>query len=236
MRHLLAFAALLALAHVPPARAAAGTPEVYLTWHAPYGDPRARDTLSVACGDSTAADTLYMSFTPGKSSETFIGASATVEFHPLGLDSLGPYWTAERDVPLPHLMKVSMEPGLGYPQPWNVPGGTGTRWDCPGGKARLRMIYAVPVEKGIAVTEGGTLVLARIVLKRPPARFGRCVQPVCIEWVDAALAFDPGPDGTSMIVHQGDHRFVTWNSPGGEACIPLRKAGRIQPWRPKAKP
>src|SRR3989442_11230866 len=80
--------ALVLLASASIARA--DDPQIYLTWHAPFGQPGATDTLSAPAG-TTRADTLWLSFDSGKSSPTFIGFNGTLIFHPAQGDTLAPW-------------------------------------------------------------------------------------------------------------------------------------------------
>ena len=66
-RRIASLAALLAMAAVTAAAAWAalepGTPGagmIYLTWHAPFGMPGATTNLTMAPGDTTEHDTLYL--------------------------------------------------------------------------------------------------------------------------------------------------------------------------------
>ena len=210
--------------------------EVYLAWHAPYGEPRATDALAVSCGDSTAADTLWLSFKPGRGSPAFAGFSATLMFRPVGPDSLGNFWRTGCGTPLPAGFSARFDPDLGYRQPWRVQGAGGTFYDCREGGARLRMVWAVPANQASGINADTLLALGRIVIHHPPARFARCNEPVCIEWTEAELVYEVGAWGAVKLAHQGDHRFVSWNATGSDVCAPLRGHSviRPKPWSPKA--
>ena len=66
--------------------------KMYLTWHAPFGQPGASDALVAACGDTTTKDTLYMCFDPGQDIETFESLTATLYFWAASGDTLDPHW------------------------------------------------------------------------------------------------------------------------------------------------
>lgn len=217
------------------AAAAGARSELFLSWHAPFGEPRASETLALSCGDTTATDTLYLSFKPGRGSPGFAGFSATLMFRPVGPDTLGEFWHLGCGKPLPAGMSAKFDPEIGYRQPWRVPGAGGTFYDCREGGARLRMVWAVPANQASGIHVDTLLALGRLVIRHPPARFARCNQPVCIEWSEAELVYEVGAWGAVKLAHQGDHRFVSWNTTRQDACAPLRGQGvlRPKPWSPK---
>ena len=78
---------------------------------------------------------------------------------------------------------------------------------------------------------GDRLVLARLLVRRPPAGAG-CDQPICIEWARATFALTEGYEPT---VASGD-RFVTWNSRTGGGCAEFRRPLGPRPWKPPPGP
>src|SRR5262245_47285481 len=86
-----------AAATIPPAPVDTLRPppeaRLYLTWHAPFGQPGATDQLTAACGDTTAKDTLYMCFDPGTDADHFQSFTATVYFWATAGDTLDPHWS-----------------------------------------------------------------------------------------------------------------------------------------------
>ncbi len=214
--------------------ATAGEPQLYLTWHAPYGYPRASETVMAACDDTSHADTLYLSFDPGQSYPTFLGVKASLVFHPPAGDSLGPWWLTECDRGLPSKFKVKMDLGLEYPQPWRVEGAGASQFDCAGGAARLSMIFAVPYDKAGGIRAGSVYCFARIIVRHPPPTEPGCDQPICIEWSESQVSFDIGPH--TSYVTSGPHRFASWNSPGGKACVTYRRAAALRSWKPRPGP
>ena len=91
MRGALSAVAALILGLVGFARFAGAEPILYASWHAPYGDSTARDTLTGRCDDA-GADTLCLSFDPGEDIETFYAVSATIEFRAIPPDTLSERW------------------------------------------------------------------------------------------------------------------------------------------------
>src|SRR5262249_39798583 len=148
--------------------AAADPPQIYLTWHAPWGYPGATDTLSAGC-DTTATDTLWMSADVGKASPTFLAFMGVLLFHPALGDTLSAWWYDDGGKQKPMHLKLEMDPdpGLGYPQPYRTNGGGGGFWARVKDDMRLRMGYATPFDKAVAI-ERKTYVLARILVNRPP--------------------------------------------------------------------
>lgn len=212
-------------------RAQADEPHIFLSWHAPWGFPRATDTLISDC-DTTRSDTLWLSFDSGKASPTYLGFQATLLFHPAPGDTLLGWWTEDFEKGKPPFFQIELEPvpGLGYPQPYRTNGAGGTKYDGVGPDARYRMIYATPLDKAIGI-QRGNYVLARLVIRRPPAGNAACGKPLCIEWADAHLSFGVGADQAT--VKTGPHRFVSLNSPGGAVAVPYRRAAQLNGWKLK---
>lgn len=211
------------------AGAPADPPEVYLSWHAPWGEPRAADTLSASC-DTTRADTLWMSFDPGKPSPTFVGYTATLLFHPALGDTLTGWWTRNYYTGKPPFMDIGLEPvpGYGYPMPYRRNGGGGSQYDGLTHDARFRMIYAAPSTELTSI-DRKRYVLARLIMHPPPQTDPACGRPICIEWSESELNFDL--TNGRAIVTSGTHRFVTINSRGGEVATPYRRAAQLKGWK-----
>ena len=211
--------------------ARADEPTVYLTWHAPYGQPGASDTLSANC-DSTRSDTLWLAFNPGGKSPTFLAMGATLLIHPRMGDSLSKSWSADTLAGFNlRFLKPDADPvpGLGFPQPWKV-NGVGVRSLEEAGRAmRFRLIYATPYQEAISI-ENKIYVLARIAVQRPVTGDPRCGEPICIEWSKLELGFAVGDDRN--LNASGAHRFVSLNSRGGEVSIPYRQVGVLHGWKP----
>jgi hypothetical protein len=226
---LLVLAACACVAAAPHV-AAADPPDIYLTWHAPYGYPRAADTLSATPCDSTMADTLWLSFDPGKASPTYLGYMATLLIHPAFGDTLPAWWTKDFGKGKPPFFDIGLEPvpGYGYPMPYRKNGGGGTEYDGLLKDARYRLIYATPYNDAAAI-ERKTYVLARLIIRRPPANDPACGVPICIEWSESELNYDIG--NSRAFVSTGTHRIVSMNSRGGEVATPYRRAAQLKGWK-----
>jgi hypothetical protein len=233
MRSILRRALVVLLLGFLPKSAAAGEPRMFLTWHAPYGLPGASDSLTRLPGDTTAVDTLYLSFDPGRSSSTYIGMTASVDFrgtNPRALgDSLSPAWNPAAGSTPPRLMKVEfpLDPPAACPFPWQGSGFSIIGYKRSPHTGQLRLVYAMPQDAAAVVDSGRVYTFARLVLRRPAvAAWGR--QALCIEWARGSFAYSAGDEPT---FDHGGHRFVSVNSPGGEICGPWR-----EPEAPSSKP
>ncbi len=229
IRILLLVAALLAL---PILTVASEDSRLFLTWHAPYGMPRASTALTVACGDTTAEDTLYLVCDPGNDSPSFLGFDATLFFHAQVGDTLGPYWRSNPDPGDPRILRVLWEPDstVRFPVPWRSPGLHFLRYDFTRGSGRLRMASGAR-DSGYALKYGTKYLLARVAIHHPGLEFPDCAQPICVEWAMTTLSlwftFD-------VSINRGD-RFASWNSIGSRACEEFRReaAKPPLPWKPK---
>ena len=207
-------------------------PQIYLSWHAPWGQPGATDTLSAPC-DSSRSDTLWLSFDPGKQSPTFLGTNGTLIFHPRLGATLSSWWQRDLNKPVPPQINVAFppRPDIKYPQPFKSQGGGGTMWDTLKSQTRLRYIYVIPYP--VAAPLGrGIYAVARVIIQRPPPSAQGCGDPLCIEWTEAEITFDVGAE--RAFVRSGPHRFVTLNSPDGAVAIPYRESARRH-WQPKTQ-
>ena len=230
---ILALVALVALAAAAPGAspAVAAQPAIYLTWHAPWGYPRACDTLSTDC-DTTRIDTLWLSFDSGKAAPRFLAVRGELLFHPPAGDSLLTLWTRDRDQPKPPFMRLDLgpEPGMGYPMPYKINGGGTTLWyGAAGGAMTLGFIYATPYLNAVPI-ERRVYVAGRLILHHGPASEPGCRQPICIEWTNVELTYDVGAEKAD--ISSGVNRFVSLNSPGGAVSVPYRKAATLHGWKP----
>lgn len=213
----------------------AGSARLLLSWNAPYGHPRARSEKRAACGDATGADTLYLSFLPGRTAPAFSGITGAVRFHAAVGDSLTPWWQYQRGGP--HAGGITVEfgpdPSFPYPQPWTTKGVGQAKLDRDGDGILLRLVYAVPQYATVSTLKPDSIYAAARIILRHAAGLPGCDAPVCIEWESGTLAFGLKDE---PLVHRGE-RFVSWNSPGGAVSVPYRK--RLEAWKPRgagAKP
>jgi len=210
--------------HVAPPDA-----RIYLTWHAPYGQPGATDQLVAACGDTSSKDTLYMCFDPGRDAPAFLGFQTTVYFWAATGEPLGEHWKFGEG-PDYHGLEVQITPD-------SVPGVEPARlpsqfhfsgYSSTPSSGKLLMIAADAADQGQPVKARRLYAAARVLVPRPALKTSGCDRPICIEWSIAELGYALGDDAW---VNRGP-RFVSWNSPGGKICAPLRQFAAPPPWRP----
>jgi hypothetical protein len=221
---------------LPPAdttRAAEGA-RIYLSWHAPYGQPSASDQLMSACGDSTSKDTLYLCIDTGDDAPKFQSFTATLYFWAAPGDSLDPHWLFGEGQQF-HRLVVEYAPRdlPGVEPAWPASAYAASGYSTSKASGKLRMIAAGPDGQGWPLKGGQTYVAARLLVPRAPAKSRACERPVCIEW---SLAMFGLGGGKLPEIHAGQ-RFVSWNSKGGKVCSTMRSFAAPTPWKPpKAAP
>jgi hypothetical protein len=207
--------------------------QLYLSWNAPYGMPRASSQRAPVCGDTTAVDTLYLSFLPGRTTDSFTGFSAELRFHATGGDTLGPFWHMEgKGGANPGNLQVEFGPSETIPgvQPWTVAGQGLAFLDHTPDAMRLRTIFAVAFEQRSHVDSARVYTLCRILVRhRRTATLAGCEQPVCVEWASARFGFALKDEPE---VRRGE-RFVVWGR-DATACDASR-GPRAPVWRPGAR-
>ena len=227
---LLAALGLLLLA--PPApRAVSDESQIYLSWRAPYGSPRALQDLAVAAGDTTREDTLYLTCDIGTDSPQLNSMTGRLLVHAKIGDTLSSYWHFGHATEDPQRVRVlwGSDSARAVRFPWSGARGMGgIHYDCDAGTGELRLIYAVPDDQARPVAYGDRYVLARLVFQRPAAA-ADVRHPVCIEWARATLGltlnFEPE-------VTRGD-RFVSWNARGVAVCGDFRGPLKPKVWKPR---
>jgi hypothetical protein len=221
MRPLSALAIVILICLADGRPALADEPSLYLSWHAPYGAAGASETLTAACGDSLRADTLYLSFDPGRDSPTFYGMIAVLNVRASSGDSLGPYWSLA--VTEQNRAGLRIELGLDYdfpaPQPWKATGTGRQLSDKRVGSKVISMLHAVKSTDAAPVQNGTVYCFGRLVFLHRGDEPAGCGESVCIEWESAQLGFGPKE---AVDVASGGSRFVTWNSADGTACEVIR--------------
>jgi hypothetical protein len=215
----------------PPQSSASA--RIFLTWHAPYGQPRASDQLFAACGDTSGLDTLYMCLDPGRDTDHLVGITATVYFWAAAGETLGTHWSFGDGQDFERL-RVEFNPA-------SVPG---VEPVCPEAavaraaytrtvaSGKLLLIVAVPEAQGRSIRGGTMYALARVLVPRPQSRFPGCDRGICIEWTFSSIAYDVADE--PQINH--GQKFVSWNSVNGKSCAPLRQFSAPSPWKPPPQP
>lgn len=204
-----------------------------LTWKAPYGQKGAVSALLPALADTAAADTLYLCMIPGRTSPTFNGFTATLRFRCVTGDTLGDFWRFERTGANAGALAVQFgpQPGLAFPTPWIAQGVGKPAWVPEKNGAVLKLVFAVPYTQSAGVDSAKAYCLARVFIRHKGAKLSGRAQPMCIEWEESSLAFALRDE---PVVRRGE-RFVSWNSPHGDACGAFGGPAKPAPWSP-AKP
>ncbi len=214
----------------PPAAAAtpAETPanRIFLSARAPFGAPRALETLPLACGDTTHRDTLWLSFEPAADESTMYGFSAEVFVYAPPGDTLGSFWDMQRGGANNGGLTVTFGPDETFPQPqpWTTQGIGTALYDRTPQSGRFRFLYVMPMGKAGPVEAGTRYVLGRIVLGAKRAGLTGCEQPVCVEWHNATVQYRAGE---KVVVEKSGSRWVARGGGAGEC------RERIPAWRPK---
>lgn len=203
--------------------------QLLLTWDAPYGLKRARTMRTPRCGDASANDTLYLSFLPGRASDTFSGFTALLQIHATLGDTLGPFWHFERGGANAGQLSAEWDQVADFPgrRPYHVPGQGLIKLEHTPQMATLRMIYAVSHELGSHLAADSIYALGRVILRHQKLAAG-CDKPVCIEWRKGTFAFALKDEPE---VARGE-RFVGFGPAGSDPtagfAMPAPKA-----WKPK---
>jgi len=227
----------LGLSH---SNAQAGKPQLYLSWHAPFGSPRASETVFMADGDTTATDTLYLSFDPGHRDTTFLALDATITMRCAEGDTLSPFW---RTGAMGKVMMGPRNPRVQFndtgdwptPSPWLAVGIGQSAYDWARYSARVRLMYGVGPQQGAPVDSGRIYTIARIVIRHPAAGIANATQPLCFEWTGSTFAYSNFEPEES--VHYGDHRWASLNSRNGAICRDYLQLLKEAPgaWSPPGK-
>jgi len=210
--------------------AAQGT-QVYLTWRAPYGTPRAVDVLAAPCvEDSTVRDTLYIAFQTGRDAPRLYGFEGTLVFRAALGDTLGSNWffgggeVNRRNVRVEWLSDSTVWGTLACP--WKSVGTGLTNYERSQAAGRLRLMYAVP--DGSPVRGGVTYGYARVIVPRALRGQAGCDRPLCVEWADTNVAYELEAGGE--VRGAGGPRFASLNAPS--ACRDFQGARAVPAWKP----
>ena len=212
-------------------QAGSGEARLFLSWNAPYGEPRATAAIAAPCGEGTT-DTLYLSFDPGKDAPGFVGGSAVLYFQAAPGSELPERWKKGTAADSPVRVTFDADPDHGFLTPWSSQAAGGPYYDVLAGRGRLRLIYAMAANSGSGVKAGTLYGFARVLVPRSPAGAADCSTPLCIEWSSASLAYARDDERN---VEQGE-RWVTVNSPDGTACVRGRSSFGAAPWKPRTTP
>jgi len=205
--------------------------QLFLSWDAPWGTPRARRARMPACRDSTRGDTLFLCMRTGRAAEVFTGFTARLVVHATGADTLGPWWHMQgKGGANPGAMRVewaALQDWPGAVVPFRAQGQGLVQLNTESAVARIDMVYALPGSEAAPVAADTVYTLARIVLRhRPGPGLAGCERPVVVEWARGTLAFGLKDEPT---VARGE-RFVTWAGP--YALADAFRGPRVPAWKP----
>jgi len=214
------------LAQNQPTVRSSGPGRFYLSWNAPWGQPRAREVLDVACRDTTRSDTLYLTFDPGQDT-TLVAVDAELRLWPAEGDTLARHWWFEsRSNPAHLLADFNMPEVRGADRIWETMGTGGVRTVSRPDTAFIRVVWAVREAEAAPIRRGRQYAFCRLVFPRPRVR-ATCAKPLCVELNFARLAFNIR---STEVVRQG-RRWVSWNPGGTTPCAERVRLSRVQPWR-----
>ncbi len=211
---------------VPEETAARGEPRFFLTWNAPFGVAGSRERIAPSC-DSTALDTLYVCFDPGRDSAQVVGGSVTIRFWPAMGDTLAPHWRFEQRTGYGGLRAQLNPDSTGLPRLWETGGMGGLRYRSQREGGTTRIVYAVPSVLAATVRAGQRYVFARLLVPRP-ALGASCAAPLCVELEQGSVAFGRKDE---VFTKRGS-RFVVRGTGDGEACATYREIGAVRRWTP----
>jgi hypothetical protein len=221
--------AMLAGCAVGPARAQSAPGAVYLSWHQPYGEPGAADTLETRCDQPERVDTLFVSVRAAGDTPNVIGMRTALQFIPVPGDTLGAFWHFKRGWENQQNMFIEFGPNEAFPcpQPWRVIGTGAVRYDHVRSLARLDLEYIVRSEQSIPLTPEAYNCVARILIHERRSELEGCGQPLRIQATGVRLEM---LNGEAPIYAAGDTGAVYWNVVDRDAW--KVNAPRTQPWKP----
>ena len=206
--------------------------QLLLSWDAPYGLPRARALRTPACANPNAGDTLYLSFIPGRESDTFSGFTAKLLIHAMPGDTLGPFWEFEKAGAnggglIAEYDGVENFPGV---RPYRAQGMGFVRLERTASLATLKMVYAVAQSDVSHIAADSIYALGRVVFRHAKTNVG-CAQPVCIEWRSGTIGYQLKDEPE---ISRGE-RFVGLAPKGTDPIAAFRTTGPApRVWKPKA--
>jgi hypothetical protein len=223
----------------PPATAAirkvVERPLLHLTWHEPYGSPRATTRLAPDCSNATGEDTLFLTFETPKSILHYLSISGALVFEPLDGDTLGSYWDFERGGQNSGNILIGFDPQYSdyYRFSWEgaVEGHVG--YTRAAGRGRLDISVNGPnVARGGASIQGQQFLFARVIIVHTPRPLTGCNRPMKITWVAARF---PSRFEGDVYALPGARASVTWNAPRGPLPPPTTRFAPLT-WLPQEVP
>lgn len=222
----------LSMAPMPAAakvRAAESAPTQRVHFHlewASHAGERAPGIHTPRCDDTTAADTLYLSFQAQSPESTFLGIDGELYVYAAPGDTLGEFWHMEKGGSNRGGAGIEFAPAESFPDslPWAFPGVGIAAFDRTASSGRLRFVYAVPADRPSSLVAGRKYAFARIIFARVKPELPGCESPVCIEWRRAKFRF--GLQDTADLQF-GEGRWVARGT-NADIC-----RARVDSWRPR---
>jgi hypothetical protein len=204
---------------------------LYLSWGAPYGMPGARADVAFACRDTSAVDTLYLSFETGRDLPRFYAMIGYLNILPAAGDSLGTFWDYSSEGGNRGGIKMEGDPDGTFPcpQPFLRQGVSVPYCEFRPSKERVFFAYAVRLVDPGPVRADTRYCFARLLFTQKHCQLPGADQPVCIEW--EKVEYSPGPK--AQYITRGLERFVSVNARGAAVCAPHRSSGKPPAWLPR---
>ena len=201
---------------VPPSVRPAPPPVIHLTWHEPYGSPRATTSNTSSCDDTTTLDTLWLTYECPERVIHAMTVSGSLLFEPQAGEPLGSFWFFERNAANSGNLFVDFN--IAFPAPIKTPwSGLGpvlgpVGYTHEGGRGRLDMTALGP-DGQAGVTDRGVLyAFARVIISSRHAELDGCRRAMVIRWAGARFITRFEGD---LRVPPGPGQVVTWNAPRG---------------------
>ncbi|NOT34060.1 MAG: hypothetical protein HOP12_07810 [Candidatus Eisenbacteria bacterium] len=200
-------------------------PSLFLSWRAPHGVSRAVENVVIECSGEASPETLYVSYDPGQSSETFIGMDISLYFRATRGDSLSSYWSFGGGTMNRRNIRIEFpaDSSWGLPRGFRAQGMGAPNYRRTRESGQLEVIFAVPLDQAAPIRPGQVYCFARIIFPAASPMDENCGQPVCIEFQRGEFSFSEFGDGTSVL-GRPVRRFASWNSPASKVCAEFRAA------------
>jgi hypothetical protein len=203
----------------------------FLSWGRPWGEPGARSARLPACRDTTAIDTLYLSFRTPVAIPRLLAFTADLYFHAAAGDSLGDYWFFEGGAANAGGLSVAYQRRDGegeVGEPWRTRGVGIVSYSRTRASGKLRMAFAVDTLSAVPLAAGDHVTFARVFVRARHRALRGCAQPVAVEWRTGTLAFAAGQE------YRLDRGGVRWAVSGREGLQALASVKLLDRRRARA--
>lgn len=203
-----------AAASAPPPVRRIQQPELFLSWNAPWGEPRASRAIVADCSDTTGEDTLYLTLRSPRNVLPLLGMTGTLLFEPQRGDTLGPFWNLDRTGANAGNLLVDFDllSSESCSSPWKVLVGGRVGYSHVAGRGRLDITADVPFAHVYNLYPNECYFFGRVTLRRARASLAGCKQPMRISWIGGRVR-SSRKGSESLVLGIGPERTVTWNAP-----------------------